>query len=99
MAGLAHTAWMFRTSNPNAPKAAMHDDFRSSYLDLADADLFRVRAGNRDVLRIPSGDKALQVRLMVCGRMRSAGHRGVSLTLCLFEGVLRLVSHLSLIHI
>ena len=25
MAGLAHTAWMFRASNPNATKAAMHD--------------------------------------------------------------------------
>ena len=25
MAGLAHTAWMFRTIKPNATKAAMHD--------------------------------------------------------------------------
>ena len=32
-------------------------------------------------LWIPSGDKALQVRLMVCAHMRSPGHRGVSPTL------------------
>ena len=37
-----------------------------------------MRVGNRDVLWIPSGEKALQVRLMVCAHMRSAGHRGVS---------------------
>ena len=48
---------------------------------LADDDLFRVRVGNRDVLWIPSGDKALQDRLMLCAHMRSAGHRGVSPTL------------------
>ena len=48
---------------------------------LADDYLFRVRVGNRDVLWIPSEDKALQVRLMVCAHMRSAGHRGVSPTL------------------
>ena len=43
---------------------------------LADDNLFRVRVGNGDVLWIPSGVKALQVRLMVCAHMRSAGHRG-----------------------
>ena len=48
---------------------------------LADDELFRVRVGNRDVLWIPSRDKALQVRLMVCAHMQSAGHRGVSPTL------------------
>ena len=39
---------------------------------LADDDLFRVRVGNRDVLWIPSADKALQVRLMcalICDRL------------------------------
>ena len=48
---------------------------------MADDDLFRVRVGNGDVLWIPSGVKALQVRLMVCAHMRSAGHRGLSPTL------------------
>ena len=48
---------------------------------MVDDDLFRVRVGNRDVLPIPSGDKVLQVRLMVCAHMRSASHRGVSPTL------------------
>ena len=48
---------------------------------MADDDLFRVHVENRDVLRIPSGDKALRVRLMVCAHMRSTGHRGVSPTL------------------
>ena len=48
---------------------------------LAEDDLFRVRVGNRDVLCLPSEDKALQVRLMVYAHMRSAGHRGVSPTL------------------
>ena len=49
--------------------------------DRDDDDLFLVRVGNRDVLWIPSVDKALQVRLMVRAHMRSAGHRGVSSTL------------------
>ena len=35
----------------------------------ADEELFRVRVGNRDVLWIPSRDKALQVRLMVCAHI------------------------------
>ena len=48
---------------------------------MADDDLFRVRVGNRDVLWILPKDKALQVRLMVCAHMQSAGHRGVSPTL------------------
>ena len=47
---------------------------------LAEDGLFRVRVGSRDVLWIPSDDKALQVRLMVCAHMRSAGHRGVAPT-------------------
>ena len=40
-------------------------------VSLADDDLFRVRVGNRDVLWIPSGDKALQVRLcaLICDRL------------------------------
>ena len=66
--------------------ADLGDNLRSfpttfGQVTLADDDLFRVRVGNRDVLWIPSGDKALQVRLMVCAHMRSAGHRGVSPTL------------------
>ena len=60
--------------------ADLGDNLRSfpttfGQVSLAD-DLFRVRVGSRDVLWIPSGDKALQVRLMVCAHMRSAGHRG-----------------------
>ena len=54
--------------------ADLGDIFRSfpstfGQVTLADDDLFRVRVGNRDVLWIPSGDKALQVRLMVCDRL------------------------------
>ena len=46
--------------------ADLGDNFRSfpttfGQVTLADADLFRVRVGNRDVLWIPSGEKALQV--------------------------------------
>ncbi|CAM9865980.1 unnamed protein product [Sphacelaria rigidula] len=41
--------------------------------------LFRVHG--RNVLWIPSSDKQLQVRLMVCTHMRDAGHRGVAATL------------------
>ena len=53
----------------------------SAQVTLANDDLFRVCVGNRDVLWILSGDKALQVRSMVCAHMRSAGHRVVSPTL------------------
>ena len=60
--------------------ADLGDNLRSfpttfGQVTLADDDLFRLRVGNRDVLWIPSGDKALQVRLMACAHMRSAGHR------------------------
>ncbi|CAM9512911.1 unnamed protein product, partial [Sphacelaria rigidula] len=48
---------------------------------LADDGLFRVRVGRSDVLWIPSDNKALQTRLMVCAHMPSAGHRGVAPTL------------------
>ena len=53
------------------PVADLGDNLRSfpttfGQVTLADDDLFRVRVGNCDVLWIPSGDKALQVRLMVC---------------------------------
>ena len=66
--------------------ADLGDNLRSfpttfGQVTLADVDLFRVRVGNRDVLCLPSEDKALQVRLMVYAHMRSAGHRGVSPTL------------------
>ena len=66
--------------------ADLGDNLRSfpttfGQVTLADDDLFRLRVGNRDVLWIPSGDQALQVRLMVCAHMQSAGHRGVLPTL------------------
>ena len=46
--------------------ADLGDNLRSfpttfSQVTSADDDFFRVSVGNRDVLRIPSGDKALQV--------------------------------------
>ena len=55
--------------------ADLGDNLRSfpttfGQVTLTDDDLFRVRVGNRDVLWIPSGDKALQGRLMVCAHMR-----------------------------
>ena len=69
--------------------ADLGDNLRSfptfCQVTLADDDLFRVRVGNGDVLWIPCGVKALQVRLMVCVHMRSAGHRGVSPTLFRLE--------------
>ena len=59
--------------------ADLSDNLRSfpttfGKVTLADDDLFRVRVGNPDLLWIPSGDKALQVSLMVFANMRSAGH-------------------------
>ncbi|CAM9761861.1 unnamed protein product, partial [Sphacelaria rigidula] len=44
-------------------------------------------------LWIPSSDKQLQVRLVICAQMRDAGHRGVTATLvrlqefCVWQGV------------
>ena len=61
--------------------ADLGDNLRSfpttfGQVTLADDDLFRVRVGNRDDLWILSVDKALQVRLMLCASIRSAGDRG-----------------------
>ncbi|CAM9853110.1 unnamed protein product [Sphacelaria rigidula] len=47
----------------------------------------------RNVLWIPSSDKQLHVRLMICAHMRNAGHRGVAPTLvrlqefCVWHGI------------
>ena len=78
--------------------ADLGDNLRSfpttfSQVTSADDDFFRVSVGNRDVLRIPSGDKDLQVRWRVFAHMRSAGHQGVVADFVSLEGVLRLVSH------
>ena len=56
--------------------------------------LFRVHVGERDVLWIlPPDDKDLQVRLMVCAHMRSAGHRGVAPNSFSSEGVFCVASY------
>ena len=60
---------------------------------LDDEGLFRVHARGRHVLWIPDSDEQLQVRLMICARMRDAGHRGVAATLvrlkefCVWSGM------------
>ena len=69
---------VIRTAQKKAV-ADLSDNLRSfpttfGKVTLADDDLFRVRVGNPDLLWIPSGDKALQVSLMVFANMRSAGH-------------------------
>lgn len=43
--------------------------------------LFRIKVDDKPVLWIHSQDKSLQVRLMVCGHMNEARHRGVAATL------------------
>ncbi|CAM9536481.1 unnamed protein product [Sphacelaria rigidula] len=42
--------------------------------------LLCVHVRGRNVLWIPSVDKQLQVRLMICTHMRDAGYRGVAAT-------------------
>ena len=60
---------------------------------LDDKDLFRIHARGSHVLWIMHSDKQLQVRLMTCGHMRDAGHRGVATTLvrlqefCVWSGM------------
>ena len=60
---------------------------------LNDEGLFRIHESGRYVLWIPDSDKQLHVRLMICGHMRDAGHRGVSATLvrvqefCVWSGM------------
>ena len=53
---------------------------------LDDEGLFHIHSRGRHVLWIPDTNKQLQVRLIICWRMRDAGHRGVAATLVHSQG-------------
>ena len=75
----------------NAEVTSFESEVGTAVLD--DEGLFRVSVRGRNVLWIPSSEKQLQIRLMICAHMRDAGHRGAAATLvrlqeyCVWQGM------------